>query len=117
MNKMILPHKPGLQKFLEKFNISGHSPESRIISVKIACEGNESYFIAYIYDNFGDYVENIDILVAMNEDQLRRDLTEIHRINYLSKRSFDNFSKWYSKLTNRELQSWELETVRRKFKN
>lgn len=112
----LLSTRSSLGKMLKNFNIEPSAPESRIISVKRINESGENYFICYLYDNYVDYVDNIGILVATDEQRLREDLKNIYGIDYLSKRTFENFSEWFETIRNRPLLPHEAQQVITKFK-
>lgn len=117
--KDALPHNPALQNVLTDLHIGSTRPEGRFISVKALHDdfnnGKIIGFIAYLYDIYVDYMENIDILHAVTEQQLRKDLKEKHNFHLLNKRTYKNFLIWYEGLREKPLTATEKKQVKTKF--
>lgn len=99
---------------LKKLEIDVLPPERRFLSVKKGIIGPEEHiFFAYLYEQNSEFSELISIFTAKTEEKLREELIK-NGYEYLTKRTYENFVKWYGKIGG-NLE--DVEMARDKFKN
>ncbi len=88
-----------LQNILQDLKIRPIKKTTRFYSIKKVDQENISFIHAFIYDKYDDIYENIGILYALNEADLKRDLLNIYGVHHLSERKFENFVPWFTKIS------------------
>ena len=97
-------------KILSDLDIETLPPEIKKTVVKKDRESGQLF--AFLYHINDDFSELIHIFTAPSEEELREEMIKNgHR--YLSKRTFENFSKWYGRIGGKFPE--EIELARKKF--
>jgi len=84
-------------------------------SFKIIDIDNEVYFGAEISEFRDLWLEQVGVIFAMNETELKKILNSDYNCEYFTERTLENFVIWYKKVSGRQLSVNEIKKVINKF--